>query len=171
MINITELASSLTPRYCEFLLGLYCFTGEDSNCAFKGKGKVAPLKKAVQKQKFMDTFIKLGKQWGLDPDSHTELEEFTCTMYGHPRLKEVNKVRSSMMRKITGGNTTAINKVKKVDLSSIPPCKRSLTRHCNHVNYRVKQWKLAHESKPHIEKPTEKHGWTTENGRQEPLVE
>ena len=111
MINITELASSLTPRYCEFLLGLYCFTGEDSNCAFKGKGKVAPLKKAVQKQKFMDTFIKLGKQWGLDPDSHTELEEFTCTMYGHPRLKEVNKVRSSMMRKITGGNTTAINKV------------------------------------------------------------
>jgi len=117
----------------------------------------------------MDTFIKLGKQWDLDPDTHTELEEFTCTMYGHPRLKEVNKVRSSMMRKITGGNTTAINKVKKVDLSRIPPCKRSLTPHCNRVNYRVAQWKLAHEPKPNIEKPTEKHGWTKENGLLEPL--
>ena len=60
LINITELAGDLTPRYCEALIGLYCFTGEDSNCAFKGKGKVNPLKKMQKKQKFMDTFIRLG---------------------------------------------------------------------------------------------------------------
>ena len=40
--EIGELAASLTPIY--FLLGLYCFTGEDSNCVFLGKGKVTPLR-------------------------------------------------------------------------------------------------------------------------------
>ena len=109
----------------------------------------------------MDT---LSKQWYLDPDSHTVPEEFTCTMYGHPRLKEVNKVWSSM-RTNTGGNTTAIHPSE--ESRPLTP----LTPHCIRVKYRIKQWKLAHESKPHIEKPTEKHGWTTENGRQEPLVE
>ena len=53
LINITDLAEDLTPRYCEAVLGLYCFTGEDANCAFKGKGKVRPLKKLVKKQKYI----------------------------------------------------------------------------------------------------------------------
>ena len=36
-INITELAAELTPRMCECIMGLYIFTGEECNCAFKGK--------------------------------------------------------------------------------------------------------------------------------------
>ncbi len=45
LINITETAHALGTQYTSSLLGLYCFTGVDCNCAFKGQGKVEPLKK------------------------------------------------------------------------------------------------------------------------------
>lgn len=51
LINISELASDLGETYCEALLGLHAFTGEDANCAFKGKGKLNPLKKMFKKTK------------------------------------------------------------------------------------------------------------------------
>ena len=140
-INISNLAKTLTPRYCEFLLGIHCYTGEDSNCAFKGKGKVRPVKEACQNQKYMDTFIKLGTEWSLDEDTHTELEEFTCAIYGQNRSKSVNKVHASLIKKATGGNTSSINKVKKVDLAKMPPCQRSLKPHARRVNFRVAQFK------------------------------
>ena len=44
IINVTELAKSFEPEYCTTLLGLYVFSGEDCTSAFKGKGKVGPLK-------------------------------------------------------------------------------------------------------------------------------
>jgi hypothetical protein len=43
-INVSELASDLGDSFCQTLLGFYIFTGEDANCAFRGKGKVMPLK-------------------------------------------------------------------------------------------------------------------------------
>ena len=85
LINFTELADDQTPRYCEAHLGLHCFTGEDDNCAFKGK--VGPLKKLLKKHKYMDTFIKLGTNWEPDEQTVAELEEFTCNIYGYPNTR------------------------------------------------------------------------------------
>jgi len=44
-MNISEIAKDLGNEFCETLPGFHCFTGEDCNCIFKGKGKVNPLKK------------------------------------------------------------------------------------------------------------------------------
>ncbi len=44
MVNMTELAVALGHEFCVMLLGLYVFTGEDTNCAFKGKGKIKHFK-------------------------------------------------------------------------------------------------------------------------------
>ena len=44
LINVSELAQSLGEDYCATLLGFHVFTGEDCTSAFKGKGKVGPLK-------------------------------------------------------------------------------------------------------------------------------
>ena len=49
------------------MLGLYVFTGKDVTSAFKGKGKVGPLKKLQN-----------------HPRYHVA---FTCLMYGHAREK------------------------------------------------------------------------------------
>jgi hypothetical protein len=45
IMNVSELAESKGTDYCTTILGLYVFTGEDVAIAFKGKGKVGPLKK------------------------------------------------------------------------------------------------------------------------------
>ena len=169
LINITTLADDLTPRYCEALLGRYCFTGEDSNCAVKSKGKVGPLKQMEKTQKFMDTFIRLGKEWQPDEEANTELEEFTCHMYGKPTCKSVNTARASMIRRVTGGSTSSLKDLKKVDLSRLPPCKRALVPHIKRVNYRLAQWKHAHLPTADIPLPTEDHGWTQREGRLEPM--
>ena len=44
LINISEMAKSLTPMFCSALLSLHVFTGCDTTSAFKGIGKLKPLK-------------------------------------------------------------------------------------------------------------------------------
>ena len=56
LINVTEIAESKGPEYCTAVLGLYVFTGEDATSAFKGMGKVAPLKKLERNPKFQSVF-------------------------------------------------------------------------------------------------------------------
>ena len=56
LINISELASELGKDWCSTLLGFYVFSGEDCTSAFKGKGKVAPLKKLERNPKFHKAF-------------------------------------------------------------------------------------------------------------------
>ena len=55
-INRSELAHQLGKDWCSTLLGFYVFTREDCTSAFKGKGKVAPLKKIQKNPKFHNAF-------------------------------------------------------------------------------------------------------------------
>ena len=45
LIDISTFAKSLGSLYCTTLLGYYVYSGEDCTSAFRGKGKVTPLKK------------------------------------------------------------------------------------------------------------------------------
>ena len=56
LINVSELAERKGTEYCTAILGLYVFTGEVTTSAFKGKGKVGPLKKLHNHQTFNTTF-------------------------------------------------------------------------------------------------------------------
>ena len=44
LINITELANTLTPEFSTSLMVLHAYTGCDSTSAFRGIGKVKPIK-------------------------------------------------------------------------------------------------------------------------------
>ena len=55
IVNVSELAESKTTVHT-MLLGLYVFTGEDVTSAFKGKGKVGPLKKLQSHPKYQAAF-------------------------------------------------------------------------------------------------------------------
>ena len=88
LINVSAIASSFGNEYCDALLGFYVYTGEDCTSAFKGKGKVGPLKKLQKNPRFLKTFQNLGVDWNVKPDLHKELEEFTCLMYGYQHEKK-----------------------------------------------------------------------------------
>ena len=56
MLFVTELAGELCAKYCDCILGLYVFTGEDTNFTLKGKGKIIPLKRYKKSRDFNKHF-------------------------------------------------------------------------------------------------------------------
>ncbi len=58
------------------------------------------------------------------------------------------------------GKNNEIQKCSNIDLSKLPPCKRSLVPHCRRVNYRAAQFKCAHLNCPD---PPKGHGWIPTN--------
>jgi hypothetical protein len=156
LLNITEIGKDLGHEFCETLLGFYCFTGEDCNSCFKGKGKVNPMKKLEKKPKFQSFFSQLGDTWNIE-NLIDALEAFTCLMYGYVRVNNVNTVRSLMIKKMVGTGDIIKSKAK-INFAKLPPCKDSLVRHIQRVNLRVGQWKHAHIPIPEIPPPID-HGW------------
>ena len=116
------------------------------------------------------SFRKLGDKWSVDQEVMDELEAFTCLMYGHAREKSVNAVRSIMLKKMVGENEELTTK-SKVDLSRLPPCRGSLGPHISRVNYRLANYKRAHQAIFWCPKPYDPgQGWEkNEKGILEPV--
>ena len=141
---------------CKSILPLYVFTGEDKNGAFRGKGKVQPLKKLLAHPKFLGTFMKLGRRWRVPEDLFAELEEFTCILYNASRTKSVDLLRASKLKQMVG-KSKKLSK-KKIDISRLPPPKQCLSQHIKRVNCRVAQWKRSHWRNVPLPCPTDQ-GW------------
>ena len=170
LINISELASTLGKEWCTTLLGFYVFTGEDCTSAFKGKGKVTPLKKLLKTPKFHKSFSQLGDDWEVAENVCKDIEVFTCTMYGYSRETLINVVRRKILKKMVGEDNDLTND-SKVDLSRLPPCQDSLLPHIYRVNHRVASYKRANIPIFEKRKPNDEHqGWSiNEAGILEPV--
>ena len=171
LINVSELAELLGPDYCSTLLGYYVFSGEDCTSAFKGKGKVNPLKKLQKNPKYHNAFSKLGKSWLVPDELQQEMEAFTCLMYGYSQIKSVDAVRAKMVRKMVGADEV-LSLHSKVDLERLPPPKVCLIPHVQRCNYRVACYKRADQ--PIFERPKpydQGMGWekTVDEGVLEPI--
>eukprot|EP00064_Thunnus_orientalis_P006084 superscaffoldBa00000619_g6098 len=97
--------------------------------AFKGKGKVGPLKKLQSNPKYHAAFRKLGDDWSVEPEVRDDIEAFMCLMYGQTQVKSVDAVCSIMLKKAVGEDERLTTK-SKVDLSRLPP--ETETTHPNH---------------------------------------
>ena len=109
LVNVSKAAESLEVNYCNMLLGLYAFTGEDATSAFKGKGNIGQLKKLQTIPKYHAAFQwvsfivcelivytyckrdslyfcwQLGDDWSVKSEVINNFEQFTCAMYGHAK--------------------------------------------------------------------------------------
>ena len=93
LINISEIAEQFGKKRCTALMGLHVFTGCDTSSAFKGIGKVKPIKLLLKKSDFEECFETLGTNWNVDSASIAELERFICSLYGYQRCASVNNIR------------------------------------------------------------------------------
>lgn len=167
-INLLPIAEELGLEMCKALLGVYVFTGEDCNCAFKGKGKTRAIKLLQTNPEYLDVFAKLGESWEVEREIYTGLEKFTCHLYGLPRFNKVNKARLFKLKSMCG-NKNKISSKCKSDLHRLPPCKRSLYPHIKRVNYQTGRLKRSHIKIPDIPCPAPDHGWVrSEDGLLEP---
>ena len=168
LLDVTELSQEFTLVYSAALLGLHAFTRCDTTSAFKGIGKVKPLKTLQKKTKYQEVFKCLGESWEVTDDLFLALEEFTCSMYStSTKTKEVDRLRYEMLESKCGGAGQSLYSKKNIDFSSLPPPRVCLQEHIKRVNYQVAIWKRGHIPKPEIPHPTEDHGWMMSDGRLE----
>ena len=88
-VDISKLSKELD--YVKALPGICAYTGIDYLPAFHGKGKIKPLLLMTKKQKFVNAFVALGNL-DLSENIISDVEEFTCHMYGYPKNKCINDV-------------------------------------------------------------------------------
>jgi hypothetical protein len=60
-LNVTEIAQSLSPGLFSPLLSFHEFSGCDSTSAFKGKGKVRPMKILMGSARYQEAFCRVGE--------------------------------------------------------------------------------------------------------------
>ena len=155
VLDVHKLAKELEPDVCAALPSFHAFTGCDSTSAFVRKGKRVPFKLLCNNQDAVDAF----KNLGTTPNSISEaaakdLEKFVCSMYGKPTFSDIDKLRYETFRSRyevrTHQTTTCVQ--NGVDISLLPPCRSSLKKHCQRVNYQAYIWKHAHI--PQLELPS-----------------
>ena len=56
-----------------------------------------------------------------------------------------------------------------IDLSAIPPCRKSLKQHARRANFQVTIWKRAHVPAPYIPEVSSGYGWLLCDGTLQPL--
>lgn len=167
-VNITQLAKEYGQRLCTALMSLHAFTHCDTTSAFKGIGKVRPIKLLKRTARFQDVLCQVGESWHPSDDLENHLEEFTCAMYGKPRYASVDALRFTALKDKCGGPDSHINFDRNIDLSKLPPCREALRQHIRRVNFQVGIWKAANIPQPLIPEATERHGWKMLHGKLEP---
>ena len=81
LIDITKLAQQYQQELCTPLLGLHAFTRSDTTSAFKGIGKVKPIKTLQKSPQFQSALAQIGDSWQISEDLFLQMEAFTC-LYG-----------------------------------------------------------------------------------------
>ena len=89
------------------------FTRCDTTSAFKGIGKVKPIKILEKNSKFEDVFCKMSQCWKVTDDVLKGLQEFTCSMYGSNRMKDVDEFRAKLSKRRCGQNSDKLDAKKK----------------------------------------------------------
>ena len=120
-----------------------------------------------QKPKFVTAFAKLGENWNVTEDLLDELEVFTCFMYSHQRFQHVNSLRHHMLKEKCGEDGVSAN--VNIDLSTLPPCCRTLKQHCLRANFQACIWKRSHEATPDVPLPQHGQGWQVQDGVLQPI--
>ena len=106
-IDISDLSKVYGQELCTALMSLHAFTHCDTS-AFKGIGKIRPIKLLLKNKGFQDALSKLGDTWEVPAKLNDKLEEFTTAMYGRGMYKSVNPVRLDMLRAKCGAQMVSI---------------------------------------------------------------
>ena len=133
---MTELATAYGPSKCTALLCLHAYTGCDTCNAFKGIGKVKPMKIIEKKTELANSLSKLGDSWEIDNDLLKALETLTCSFYGSFRTTTLSSLRLLLLSKRCDSESK-LDPKRSVDLSSLPPCFFTLKQHIKRCNLQI----------------------------------
>ena len=124
-VNISAISHVIGETISRCLPGLHAYTVCDTVSCFAGKGKVKSWKVVQACEKSQLALSELGDQGKVSTDLYKMLEEFTCLFYGSKTLSDINELRYELFCSRKG----------KIDSSLLPPCRNTLRKHIDRVNY------------------------------------
>lgn len=160
-INVTQMAEHIDDDVLDALPALHAFTGTDFTAAFMNKGKMRPLDIMMKSQRFTRAFACLGRGSDISESILEDIEKFTCSLYGSPRLSNVNDVRLAQFEQKYSPRDAShqpLDKIRGISPHNMPPCHSVLVNKVRRANYVAYTWKNASQKNPCDLKP-EDHGW------------
>ena len=88
-------------------------------------------------------------------------------MYGRPKFVHVDDLRFYMLNDKCKNETISLN--SNIDLSALPPCRKSLVQYTRLANFQRTIWKRAHVPAPDIPEANDGNGWHVCDGTLQPL--
>ena len=142
LINISQLATTLTPLVCRALPAFHAFTGCDFTASFMRKAKARPYELMVKNERFLSTFAVHGASEKVDSKVSATIEEYICCMYGLKNLADVNEARLHLFKTLYAPKRPEhpMDKIKSADPCCLPPCKPVLVQKLKCTNYVANIW-------------------------------
>ena len=123
-VQLSDVNMSIEEKAA--LIGFHAFTGNDYVSASFKKGKGACWKILLNNLRFWRVFAEVGRDW-LPLNNPIQVpEEFVCLLFGSRQLKSIKEVRFHLFKRKYESQD------KIIDLSLLPPCKKS---HHLHICY------------------------------------
>ena len=110
---------------------------DDYTSSFKGKGKVRPHKKQLERNpRFHKAFRQIGDDWNVKTRVMKQLEQFTYLVYGHISKSSVNAGHFKLPHKMVREDNKHIFQVQSRPVTPFPYLS-TLEPHIKHVNHRL----------------------------------
>ena len=158
LLNVNVIYKNKGEYICSVLPALHCFTGCDTTRAFVRRGKMFPLKLVELKLEYIPLLQRIGQVRQCAEALISDIESFTCAIYGNTATKNVNKLRDDTFLKKYHDRLNVLHVSNCMDMSLPSPCQSTLEMHIRRVNYQVFVWLNAHENNPDLP-DIEESGW------------
>lgn len=166
LINISQLATTLTPLGCHALPAFHSFTGCDYTASFMRKAKARPYELMLKNEQFLSAFAQLGASEKVDSTVAATIEEYVCCMYGLKNIADVNEARLHIFKTMYAPKRQdhPMDKIKSADPCCLPPCKPVLVQKLKRTNYVANIWRNSNLAQP-APRPPKGHGWAIDLGK------
>ena len=77
-----------------------------------------------------------------------EINALMCAIYVPSNIKHVDELRYLTLSKL--GCEDQSSSARNIDMSNVPPCRKSLEQHVRPVNYQVTIWKQSCNPNPAV---------------------
>ena len=117
-----------------------------------------PLKLVDRKPEYIPFLQRIGQDRQCSEALISDMEAFTCAIYGNAATKNVNELRYDTFLKKYQDRRNVLNVSNSMDMSLLSPCQYTLEMHIERVNYQVFVWLHDHKNNPDL-LDIEESGW------------
>lgn len=121
MFDVSKIAEEYGQQKCTSLMYLHAFIGCDSTSAFRGIGKLKPIKTLPRQEKYIPALQKIGDTWNIPDTLFDELESYTYSVYGSAsKVSKVDGLRFIRINEEVCAKQNRVIPSSNVDMATLP---------------------------------------------------